>query len=267
MDQYEVTLDFLSKFSFLNPKVGLILGSGLGKVVEDIQISHSIPYRDIPGFIETSIPGHQGNLIFGELEGTTVVALQGRTHFYEGHSMGDITYPIRILKLLGVELLITSNATGGMNPDYEIGDLMIVKDHINLMGENPLRGKNDINLGPRFLDCSKLYDRDLIHKVKKCDVDIKIHEGVLVALSGPSYETPAEYNFLRIIGGDAVGMSTIPEVLVARHMGMKVFSMSLITDLGVQGKIVEITHDEVQEVANRSSSKIIEIVKYLLKNY
>lgn len=267
MKQYKDTLNFLDTFSFEKPRIGLILGSGLGGVVEDMNIFHSIPYRNIPGFLEPSVPGHDGNLIFGILEGIPVVALQGRNHFYEGHSMLEITYPIRILKLLGIDLLITSNATGGINPEYEVGDVMIVKDHINLMGDNPLLGKNDSSLGPRFLDCSKLYDRELIEKVRKCNIDIKIHEGVLVALSGPNYETPAEYNFLRIIGGDAVGMSTIPEVLVARHMGIKVFSMSLITDLGVQGKIVEITHEEVQKVANKSSAKIIEIVKYLLRNY
>ena len=264
MELYKNTLDYINKFTYTKPKIGLVLGSGLGDVANDIYITSTIPYKDIPGFIAPTIEGHKGNLIFGFLDSVPVVALQGRTHYYEGYTMEQITYPIRILKMLGIERLITSNATGGMNPNFEIGDVMFVNDHINLMGDNPLLGPNDDSMGPRFLDVSRAYDREMIEVAKQCEVDMRTHEGVLIAVTGPNYETPAEYKYMRIIGGDAVGMSTIPEVLVARHMGVKVFSMSLITDLGVDGKIVEITHEEVQRVANESADKMSSIVKHLV---
>jgi purine-nucleoside phosphorylase len=266
---YNETIEFIRSKTQFVPKIGIVLGSGLGNVADDIQIECKLSYNEIPGFIGTTIPGHHGNLIFGYLEGTPIVAMQGRNHYYEGHTMQQITYPIRIMKLLGIERLITSNATGGMNERYEIGDIMFVNDHINLMNGNPLIGPNDENFGPRFLDVSKVYDSEMIEVAKKHAINenIKVHEGVLVALTGPAYETPAEYRFLRIIGADAVGMSTIPEVLVGRHMGLKVFSMSLITDLGIPGKIVEITHEEVQQVAAVTATKMGSIVRYLVKHY
>ena len=267
MAQYNETLNYINKFTYTRPKIGLVLGSGLGDVANDIDITATIPYKDIPGFIAPTIEGHSGNLIFGALDGVPVVALQGRNHYYEGYTMQEITYPIRILKMLGIERLITSNATGGMNPNFEIGDVMFVNDHINLMGDNPLLGPNDDSMGPRFLDVSAAYDKEMIEVAKQCGVDIRTHEGVLIAVSGPNYETPAEYRYMSIIGGDAVGMSTIPEVLVARHTGVKVFSMSLITDLGVAGKIVEITHEEVQRVANESADKMSLIVKHIVSHF
>jgi len=195
--------------------------------------------------------------------------MQGRNHFYEGYSMKEITYPIRIMKFLGIHTLITSNATGGMNENFEIGDIMLVNDHINMMGDNPLLGKNDDDLGPRFLDMSKVYNKELISHAKRFSLNnnIKVHDGVLTALSGPTYETPAEYKHLRIIGADAVGMSTIPEVIVAHHMGIKCFSMSLITDLGVIGKIIEISHEDVIKEAAIAEPKMILIVEDLVKNF
>ena len=198
-----------------------------------------------------------------------IVAMQGRNHYYEGHSMIEITYPIRIMKMLGIHTLITSNATGGMKEDMEIGDIMFVNDHINMMGDNPLLGPNDDELGPRFLDVSKVYDKEMISHAKRFSFNnnIKVHEGVLSALSGPTYETPSEYKWLRIIGADAVGMSTIPEMLVAKHMGLRCFAMSLITDLGIIGKIVEISHEEVIEEAAKAEPKMISILEDLIKNF
>ena len=262
-NQYKDAILFLREKTNLIPKVGIVLGSGLGNVVDDIDVEISIPYKEIPGFIPPTIEGHSGNLVFGLLMGVPVVAMQGRNHFYEGHTLQEITFPIRIMKLLGANILMTSNATGGMNPDYEIGDIMLVNDHINLLGDSPLRGANLDEFGPRFPDMSQAYDKGLLLLAKRFALNnsIKVHEGVLAAVCGPAYETPAEYKYLRYVGADAIGMSTIPEVLVARHMDMKVFSMSLITDLGVPGKIVKITHEEVQEVANQTAVTMSSILK------
>lgn len=266
---YKKTIDFIKSKTSFHPKVGLVLGSGLGGAVKNIKIETTIPYEEIPGFLKPTIKGHGGNLIFGYMSGKPIVAMQGRNHYYEGHSMKEITYPIRIMKLLGIHTLITSNATGGMKEDMEIGDIMFVNDQINLMGDNPLLGPNDDKLGPRFLDVSKIYDKGMISHAKRFafNNDIKVHEGVLTAISGPTYETPSEYKWLRIIGSDAVGMSTIPEMLVAKHMGLKCFAMSLITDLGIIGKIVEISHDEVIEEAGKAEPKMISIVEDLVKTF
>ena len=267
MEQYKNTLDYINKFVYTKPKIGLVLGSGLGDVANDIDIIATIPYKDIPGFIAPTIEGHKGNLIFGLLDGVPVVALQGRNHYYEGYTMEQITYPIRILKMLGIERLITSNATGGMNPNFEIGDVMFVNDHINLMGDNPLLGPNDDSMGPRFLDVSTAYDKEMIEVAKQCVVDIRTHEGVLIAVSGPNYETPAEYKYMRIIGGDAVGMSTVPEVICARHMGLPCFAVSVITDLGVEGKIQEVTHQDVIAAASKAEVKMTAIFRHLIAKH
>lgn len=266
---YNKTIEYIRTITDFQPKIGIVLGSGLGNVVDDIKVECILPYQTIPGFIKPTIEGHSGNLIFGYLETKPVVAMQGRNHYYEGHSMQEITFPIRILKLLGIHTLITSNATGGMNERYEIGDIMIVNDHINLMGDSPLIGPNDEKFGTRFPDMSKSYNREIIDYALKhaLNEDIKVHEGVLAALAGPTYETPAEYRFLRIIGADAVGMSTIPEVIVATHMGLKCFSMSLITDLGIPGKIVEVTHEEVQRQAEKAAPKMVSIVKKIVSKF
>lgn len=266
---YKETLDFIKSKTSFSPKIGIILGSGLGSAVKNIKIETSIPYEEIPGFLKPTVEGHSGNLIFGYMSGKPIIAMQGRNHFYEGHSMKEITYPIRIMKLLGIHTLITSNATGGMNEKFEIGDVMLVNDHINFLSDNPLIGENEDEFGPRFLDISSIYNKDMIEHAKKfCyNNEIKIHEGILTMITGPTYETKAEYRFLRSIGADAVGMSTIPEILVAHHCGLKCFSMSLITDLGVPGKIVQITHEEVIEEAAKAEPKMISIVEDIVKNF
>lgn len=262
MRNYRRTVEYINSITTIKPKLAIILGSGLGQVSEAIDIKAKIPYEDIPGFIPPTVEGHSGNLIIGYIKGVPSVVMQGRNHFYEGHSMKEITFPIRIMKLLGAEILMTSNAVGGMMEDFEIGDIMLVTDHINLMSSNPLIGPNDDELGPRFPDMSDLYDKEIIKKAKMFSLsnNIKVYEGVLTALDGPCYETPAEYKWLRSIGADAVGMSTIPEVIVANHMGMKVFSLSLVTDLGVPGKIVKISHEDVQKAANEASTSMSKLL-------
>lgn len=261
------TIDYIKSKTIIQPKVGIVLGSGLGNIADKINVEVIIPYKDIPNFIAPTIEGHKGNLIFGNVSGIDVVLMQGRNHYYEGHSMKEVTYPIRIMKELGVEILITSNATGGLNPSFQIGDIMFVNDHINLMGDNPLKGPND-EIGPRFLDLTNAYDSELrtIAKMFCINNNIRFNEGVLVAISGPTYETPAEYRYMRIIGGDAVGMSTIPEVLVAKHCGMKVFSMSLITNLNTIENKIEINHEDVQKIANESAEKMGALILHLLSN-
>ncbi len=265
---YNITIEFLKSKTNLSPTVGIVLGSGLGNMVNSIEIETSIPYKEIPGFIAPTIEGHLGNLIFGYIGNTAIVAMQGRNHYYEGHSMGEITYPIRIMGLLGIKTLITSNAVGGLNEKYEVGDIMIVNDHINLMGDNPLLGPNESKFGVRFLDMSNVYDKKMIKIAKKIALDknINIHEGILTALSGPTYETPAEYRWLRKTGADCTGMSTIPETITAHHMGIKCFSLSLITNTGVPGKIKENSHKEVQHEALKASVNMSYIVKKLIQN-
>ena len=215
----------------LSPVIGIVLGSGLGKLADRIQDPVAIPYKDIPGFPVSTALGHKGNFIVGTLGGKTVIAMQGRIHYYEGYGMDLVTLPIRVMGLVGIKYLLVSNAAGGINFDFRVGDLMIIKDHINLM-PNPLIGPNMDDLGPRFPDMTHPYNTDLIKKVKEIAKELKINlrEGVYIALTGPSYETPAEWHFFRTIGADAVGMSTVPEVIVARHNGIKVLGMSVITN-------------------------------------
>ena len=247
------------------PKIGIILGTGLGGLVEKIDTEIVIPYKDIPNFPVSTVKGHGGNLIVGKLNGTQVVAMQGRFHFYEGYSAQDITFPVRVLKYLGIERLFVSNASGGVNPEFEIGDIMIITDHINMI-PNPLIGPNDDELGPRFPDMSEPYDKHMIELVEKIAAEqgITVRKGVYCAVTGPTFETPAEYKYFRTIGADAVGMSTVPEVIVARHMGLPVFAVSIITDLGVPGKIVEVSHEDVMEAAKKSEGKMTSIIKELI---
>ena len=259
--------EFLQKETNYNPEVGIILGTGLGGLVNEIEIEHSISYEDIPNFPLSTVEGHSGRLIFGKLGGKQVVAMQGRFHFYEGYAMGKVTFPIRVMKLLGIKDLIVSNASGGVNPDYEVGDLMILSDHINLI-PNPLIGQNITELGPRFPDMSDAYCPTLIAKaeaIAKAN-NIPVKKGVYIALTGPTLETPAEYKHMRIIGGDTVGMSTAPEVIVARHMDIPCFAMSVITDLGVSGKIKKVTHAEIQQVSEVTEPKLTLIIKELITN-
>ena len=250
-----------------NPQVGIILGTGLGGLVSEIKVEHSISYKDIPHFPVSTVEGHSGRLIFGKLGKKQVVAMQGRFHFYEGYSMQKVTFPIKVMKILGINSLIVSNASGGVNPDYEIGDLMILSDHINLIS-NPLIGANIDDLGPRFPDMSDAYCKKLISKAEHIAKinNIPIQKGVYVALTGPTLETPAEYKHMRIIGGDTVGMSTAPEVIVARHMGITCFAMSVITDLGVEGRIQKVSHSEIQKVAEVAEPQLTLIIKELIKS-
>ena len=260
------TADFISEKTKFRPEIGIILGTGLGGVVDEIDIRHAISYHDIPNFPVSTVEGHSGKLIFGELGGKNVIALQGRFHFYEGYSMNEVVFPVRVMKFLGIEKLIVSNACGGVNPSFEIGDIMLISDHINLFPTNPLIGPNIDELGPRFPDMSEAYSKELITLAEKVAVknQIKLVKGVYAGLTGPTLETPAEYFYTRAIGADAVGMSTVPEVIAARHMSIPCFGFSVITDLGVPGKIVEVTHQEVQQVAAKAEKKLTVIIKQML---
>jgi len=248
-------------------KIGIILGTGLGALVNDLEITHSIPYGEIPNFPVSTVESHQGRLLFGTLNKVPVVVMQGRFHYYEGYSMQEVTLPIRVMKQLGISHLIISNASGGLNPDFEVSDLMIITDHINLLPEHPLRGKNDERFGPRFPDMSDAYDKKLIDKAKTLasELGIKVQEGVYVVVQGPTLETPAEYKYLRIIGGDTVGMSTVPENIVARHMGMKVFAVSVITDLGVPGLIKKISLEDVLQAAGKAEPNMTKLIGHLVQ--
>jgi purine-nucleoside phosphorylase len=258
--------------TFINEKIkrpidaGIILGSGLGGLVREIEIELEIPYSEIPDFPVSTVEGHSGKLIIGKLAGKTVLAMQGRFHYYEGYSMKEVTFPVRVMKLMGINTLFVSNASGGLNPTYQVGDVVIISDHINFFPEHPLRGKNMNELGTRFPDMSKTYDAHLRNKAKAIALknSIAIKEGVYVGVSGPTFETPAEYLMFRHLGADIVGMSTVPEVIVARHMEMTVFGISIVTDSGVPGQIVEISHEEVQEVAMKAEPNMTLILKELI---
>jgi purine-nucleoside phosphorylase len=248
------------------PEVGIILGSGLGGLVKEISVEHVIPYEDVLNFPVSTVKGHGGKLIFGNLGGKNVMAMQGRFHFYEGYTMQQITFPVRVMKSLGVKLLCVSNACGGMNPDFKVGEIMIITDHINLFPTNPLIGRNQEELGPRFPDMSEAYNKkyvDLALKIAK-EKNIKVSSGVYAGLTGPCFETPAEYRYLWRIGADVVGMSTVPEVIVARHAGMEVFGVSIVSDLGIEGKVNTVSHEEVLHVAAQQEPKISLIVKELI---
>lgn len=267
LERLQETVSFLRQRITLVPKAGIILGSGLGGLVQDIELSHSFDYADIPNFPVSTVKGHGGKLLFGNLNGVPVVMLSGRFHYYEGYSMQEVTFPVRVMKELGATHLMVSNAAGGMQAHFKVGDLMIIRDHINLFPEHPLRGKNNEAVGPRFPDMTEPYNLDLIAKAKVIALrnDIKVHEGVYIGLQGPTFETKAEYKWLHIIGGDTVGMSTVPEVIVAIHGGMKVFGMSVVTDLGIRDEMNTITHEEVLEAANKAAPLMAIIFKELLK--
>ena len=263
LKKIQETSNFLKNKTGFTPEYGIILGTGLGGLVNEIKAEHIIEYEEIPNFPVSTVKGHQGKLIFGELSGKKVIALQGRFHFYEGYSMQEVTFPIRVFKELGIRILILSNASGGLNPDFSVGDVMFIEDHINLMGNNPLIGPNDAALGPRFPDMSEPYDHSLREKAQGIAdrLGIKYRTGVYAAVTGPTFETPAEYKYVRIIGGDSVGMSTVPEVIVARQAGLPCLAFSVISDLGVEGKIVEITHDDVIDAASIAEPRMTKIIK------
>jgi purine-nucleoside phosphorylase len=261
------TASYISEKTTFEPETGIILGTGLGGLVDKIDIVHTMQYEEIPNFPISTVDGHSGRLILGHLGGKKVVAMQGRFHYYEGYTMQQVTFPVRVMKYLGIKNLFVSNASGGVNPDFEIGDLMILNDHINLL-PNPLIGAHVTEFGPRFPDMSDAYDHTLIEKAKKIANDNQIHNiqtGCYVGVTGPTLETPSEYKYFRIIGGDAVGMSTVPEVIVARQMGIPCFAMSIITDLGVPGKIVKVTHTDVQSVAQVAEPKMTLIMEELVR--
>ncbi|MCB8994169.1 MAG: purine-nucleoside phosphorylase [Bacteroidales bacterium] len=261
------TVSFIKEKTKFQPEVAIILGTGLGGLTEDIDIYMSLNYSEIPNFPVSTAPGHQGKLIFGTLGGKKVMAMQGRFHFYEGYSMQEVTFPIRVMKFMGIKYLFVSNASGGMNPDFEIGDLMIQNDHINLL-PNPLIGKHYPEFGDRFPDMSESYDKELIKRALKIaeQNNISVRLGCYVGVTGPTLETPKEYQYFRIIGGDAVGMSTVPEVIVAHQMGMPCFAISIITDLGVPGRIVEVSVEDVQKAAAASAPKMTLIMEKLIES-
>ncbi len=266
LQQIQETKTFLKSKTKTTPFAGIVLGTGLGNLSSEIQIEKAIPYSEIPNFPVSTVQGHQGQLIFGTINNVPIVAMQGRFHYYEGYSLQECTFPIRVMKALGISNLFLSNASGGVNSNFIIGDIMLIKDHINLLPDNPLRGKNIDELGPRFPDMSEPYSNELNEMVLRIaeENNIKLQQGIYAVLSGPTFETPAEYRYMKIIGADAVGMSTVPEVIVARHMDIPCMAMSIITDLGVDGKIVEISHEEVQEIAKVAEPKMTLIIKELL---
>lgn len=266
LQQLNETVQFLQKQYSPKPGIGIVLGSGLGSFIDEIEVETEVAYGDIPHFPVSTVEGHKGKLVFGKLNGKTVVAMAGRFHFYEGYSAQNVVYPIRVMKLLGVETLLLSNAAGAVNSTFKVGDIMIIKDHVSFFTPNPLVGKNIAELGPRFPDMSEPYKKELIKKAKaiaaKNNFDVK--EGVYVAVTGPTFETRAEYQLIQVVGGDVVGMSTVQENIVANHMGMQVFAISVVTDLGIREEENIITHEEVLHAAKEAEPKLALLFKELV---
>ncbi len=265
LEKIQETATYLKGKISTHPEKAIILGTGLGSLVHEITDKYEIDYKDIPHFPLSTVEGHSGKLIFGKLGNKDIMAMQGRFHYYEGYSMKEVTFPVRVMHALGIKTLFVSNAAGGMNPDFEIGDLMVITDHINFFPEHPLRGKN-IPYGPRFPDMSEAYNKELINKadIIAAEKGIKLQHGIYIGTQGPTFETPAEYKMFHILGADAVGMSTVPEVIVANHCGINVFGVSVITDLGVEGKIVEVSHEEVQKAADEAQPRMTTIMRELI---
>jgi purine-nucleoside phosphorylase len=266
LEQMKEAVDFINSRTEIKPSIGIILGTGLGGLVKEIDVINEISYKEIPHFPVSTVESHSGKLIFGKLGDKQVVAMQGRFHYYEGYTMQQVTFPVRVMKLLGITNLFVSNASGGVNPDFEVGEIMIQDDHINLFPAHPLIGKNYDELGPRFPDMSEPYDHKLIALAKEIAAEngIRVAVGTYAALTGPTLETPAEYQYIRNTGADAVGMSTVPEVIVARHMDIPCFAISIITDLGVKGKIKKVSLQDVIEVASRQEPKMTLIMRELI---
>ena len=265
-DKVQETVSFIKNKTNFTPEYGVILGSGLGGFTEDITIEHTLPYTGIPNFPVSTVQGHKGALVFGTIGTKKVVAMQGRFHFYEGYDMKQVTFPVRVMKYLGVEKLIVSNASGGVNPSYKVGDVAIITDHINMMPEHPLRGHNDERFGPRFVNMSEPYSTAMINKAFELANQLKIElkKGVYLALQGPTFETLAEYKMVKAIGADCVGMSTVPEVVVARHMDLECFGISVITDMGDEENIEEVNHQEVLEAAKKAEPNVRKLIKNLI---
>ncbi|MEO0075292.1 MAG: purine-nucleoside phosphorylase [candidate division WOR-3 bacterium] len=253
-EKVKITVQTIRKKTQYKPEIGIILGTGLGQLVSEIKIEIAIKYKDLPHFLVPTVETHSGQLIFGKLAGKKIVAMQGRFHYYEGYEMQDITLPVRVMKELGVHTLLVSNAAGGLNPQFQAGDIMLITDHINLMGDNPLRGVNDKRCGPRFPDMYNCYDKELIRIVEEVALSskIKIQKGVYLGVHGPNLETAAEYRAFRILGADAVGMSTVPEVIVARQIGLKVLGFSVITDMGLPDAMKPCHFEDVVAVAKKT---------------
>lgn len=268
-EQVQETVSFIKAKTNFTPEYGVILGSGLGSFTDDIQIEFTLPYTEIPNFPVSTVQGHKGALVFGTIGTKKVVAMQGRFHFYEGYSMKEVTFPVRVMKYLGVKKLIVSNASGGVNSNYKVGDIVLIKDHVNMMPEHPLRGKNDERFGPRFVNMSEPYSKNMILKAKELagNLNIKVQDGVYLGLQGPTFETLAEYKMVKNIGADCVGMSTVPEVIVARHMELETFGLSVITDMGDEDSIETISHDEVLEAAKSAEPKVRILIKELILEY
>lgn len=267
LEQINETSSFIRSRIGETPEIAIILGSGLGSLADHMEVTCEIDYHDIPNFPESTVAGHAGKLIFGTLGGKYVMAMKGRFHYYEGYGMKQVTFPVRVMKDLGVKTLFVSNAAGGMNKEFRVGDVMVITDHINLFPENPLRGKNYEELGTRFPAMTEAYKKYLVKYADEIAEEngLRLMHGVYVGTTGPTFETPAEYEYFRIIGGDAVGMSTVPEVIVANHAGMEVFGVSVITDLG--GKDVDYvpTHEEVQQAAETASPVMVKLITEMLK--
>ncbi|HCQ13452.1 purine-nucleoside phosphorylase [Flavobacterium sp.] len=268
-NEVQETVSFIKEKTNFNPEYGVILGSGLGNFTDDIKIEFSLPYSEIPNFPVSTVQGHKGALVFGTVGSKKVVAMQGRFHYYEGYSMKEVTFPVRVMKYLGVSKLIVSNASGGVNSNYKVGSIVLIKDHINMMPEHPLRGKNDERFGPRFVNMSEPYSKNMIAKVKEIasELNIEVHDGIYLGLQGPTFETLAEYKMVKNIGADCVGMSTVPEVIVARHMELETFGLSVITDMGDEENIEDVNHSEVLKAAQKAEPDVRILIKELIKKY
>jgi purine-nucleoside phosphorylase len=267
-NQVQETVSYLQNRTGFSPEYGVILGSGLGSFTQDIHIEHRIPYSEIPHFPVSTVQGHAGALVFGTIGNKKVVAMQGRFHFYEGYGMQQVTFPVRVMKYLGVSKLIVSNASGGVNPKYHVGTIVLITDHINMLPEHPLHGPNDERFGPRFLNMSEAYNKQLLAQAVAVaqELSIEVQYGVYLALQGPTFETPAEYTMVKNMGADCVGMSTVPEVIVARHLGMEVFGLSVITDMATEASIETVSHAEVLAAAQKAEPNVRRLIKGLIEN-
>jgi purine-nucleoside phosphorylase len=268
-EQVQQTVDFIKNKAGFTPEYGIILGSGLGSFTKEMDIAFSLPYDEIPNFPVSTVEGHKGALVFGTIGDKKVVAMQGRFHYYEGYSMQEVTFPIRVMKYCGIDKLIVSNASGGVNPHYRVGSIVIIKDHINMLPEHPLRGKNDPRFGPRFVNMSEPYSRAMMSKAKEIayELEIDVKDGIYMGLQGPTFETLAEYRMVKALGADCVGMSTVPEVIVARHMDLETFGISVITDMGNEESIHDITHEEVLHAARQAEPLVRKLIRELILRY
>ncbi|RZK10562.1 MAG: purine-nucleoside phosphorylase [Flavobacterium sp.] len=268
-EKVQQTVNYIKEKTNFTPEYGVILGSGLGSFTDDIKVAFTLPYNEIPNFPVSTVEGHKGALVFGTIGDKKVVAMQGRFHFYEGYDMKEVTFPVRVMKYIGVEKLIVSNASGGVNPNYEVGSIVILKDQINMLPEHPLRGKNDERFGPRFVNMSEPFSKKMMLKAKEIakDLNIDVQDGIYLGLQGPTFETLAEYRMVKILGADCVGMSTVPEVIVARHMDLETFGISVITDMGNEESIESITHAEVLEAARNAEPHVRNLIKELILQY